>query len=363
MKKNPVPLRRTASWHRVSLSLIVPTLTLFGWVLFGAGCARESGPVRLIPSKQPKTRVGRIALYRKTVKAFLKAGRLPIIDMDVMLSNRTPITRLIKEMDRADVALAMVTSPETDRIQNAVQRHPTRLIPLTASPRGFEWAAPGGAFLKSARAQIESGSIGIGRVRLDLDPKNFLKGGKKRARKKTIKMQKAGLEALFRLSAETKTPLWLEMEPEDHGAGWLERQLRAHPKASVLWNRAGLLPTSAKLPGYGHGLLRALTLRRPNLFLILTMRPPLRQRIFSSPRMNLLFDPGGEFSPEWRTLVEARIAHFHTGSSMEPSEQGSYLSRVQKYRERILDAITLAARRRIAYRNAWRFIAHAEWEE
>jgi hypothetical protein len=363
MKEEHAPPVRTVRWRGVILRLIALALALLGWSLFAAGCAREPGPVSLAPAKPPATRAGRIALYRKTVQAFLKAGRLPIIDMEVMLSDRTPAARLIGEMDRAGVAIAAVTSRSAERIRSAVRRHPARLVPLTAAPGGMAWAAPGGGFLKSVRAQIKAGRIGIGRVRLDLGPGEFLKGEKKEARKKDIKTQKAAFEALLRLSAETKTPIWLEMEPEDDGVGWLERQLRAHPRASVMWNRAGLLPTSAKLPGYGHGLLRALTLRRPNLFLILTQRPPRRQRIFPSPRANLLFDPGGGFSPEWRTMIEARIAHFHTGSSMEPSRPNEYLSRVRTYRARILDALTPAARRRLAYRNAWRFIAREKWKE
>ncbi len=334
------------------------TLLLGG--LLAAGCGLD--PVKLAPAEAPATREGRISLYRKTLQAFLDAGRLPIIDMDVMLSPGTDTSALVRAMDRAGVALTAVTSPQPETIQNAVKKHPARLIPLTSSPDGISWTSPDRAILRSTRRELGAGGFGIGRIRMDLGPGLNLSGGEKSAREADIKKQKAAFEAILRLSAETGAAVWLEMEPEDDGLGWLERQLRAYPDSTVVWNRTGYLPHSEKLPAYGHGLLRAITLRRPNLYMILTQRPSGKSNIFPAPLPNLLFDPGGKFSEEWRAVLEARIAHFLSGSSLESLEPARYVRRHQNYSNEILDNLTRPTRRRLGYGNAWKLLTESDWD-
>ena len=328
--------------------------------LLTAGCGLS--PVELAPAEAPATREGRISLYRKTVQAFLDADRLPIIDMDVMLSPGADTSALVLAMDRAGVALAAVTSPRPETIQRAVKKHPSRLVPLTSSPDGDSWASPDRAILRSTRRQLGAGDFGIGRIRMDLGPGLNLSGKKRRAREAAIKKQKAAFEAILRLSAEIGAAVWLEMEPEDDGLGWLERQLRAYPGSAAVWNRTGYLPSPEKLPAYGQGLLRAVTLRRPNLYLILTQRPPGEPNIFPAPRPNLLFDPGGRFSQEWRAVLESRIAHFISGSSLEALEPAQYVRRHQNYSDGVLDNLTPPARRRLAYRNAWKLLTGSDWD-
>ena len=327
--------------------------SLLAALLIAAGCGGAKAPVaeKKTAGKAPASkRAKRAGLYRKTLEARIASGQLPIVDLEVMLPAKGDAGALIRAMDEAGVALAAVTSGDAETIRRAAARHPGRIVPLTAAPEGGAWATRSAAHLKAARRQLGAGAYGIGRIRMDL-------GGKGAP----VQRQKAAFEALLRLSAEKKVSLWLDMAPEDHGVGWLERQLRAHPAASVLWSRAGHLPAPEKLPGYGHGLLRALTLRRPNLFMTLTQRPPARGGSPPAPRTNLLFDRGGGFSPEWREMIEARIAHFATASAAGPEGLADYPGRVRAYRRRILGALTPPARRRLAYRNAWRILTGEDW--
>ncbi len=344
-------------WLGVLIRLTL--LALITWGAFMAGCGRA--PLLLPPDKPPASRSERIEIYRKTLKAYQDAGRLPIIDLELMLTPDTDIEKIVQVMDNAGVALAAVTSHDTGLIRRALERHPERFIPLSPAPRGTEWADPERAFLKTVRRTLREDRFGIGRIRMDLDPAESEGKGKKRA--KSVKRQKAAFEALLRLSSEQKAPIWLEMDPEDHGLGWLERQLREHAGATVIWTRAGYFPFPEKLPGYGSGLLRAVTLRRPNLFMTLTVLPPAKQRIFLTLRKNLLFDPGGAFSPEWRALIEARIAHFGTGGSLDAAKPGFYLEHMQRFRSQIMDALTPPARERLAWRNAWRLLTGSEWSK
>lgn len=350
--------RTTGSARKAALHVFIFVLTLFtGGSLSGCGLAR---PV-LAPAKAPATREGRNALYQKTVQAFLDAGHLPIIDMDVFLSPATDVAGLIEAMDLAGVALAAVSAHEKETIARAARRYPARVIPLTTAPRGISWSAPGSDHLASTRRELEAGAYGIGRVFLDLTPGKITNGKKKDTRADTIKRQKAVFEAFLRLSAEKEVPLWLDMEPEDNGLGWLERQFRAYVGASLIWIRAGYLPNPGKLPGYGHGLIRAITLRRPNLYFLLTQRPPQPKTIFPQPRENLLFDPGEGFSPEWRSLLESRISHFHTGSSMKYSNPGIYFGQIRDFRGRILEHLTPPTRQRLAFKNAWTRLTGSNW--
>ncbi len=352
--------RTTRSARRAVFHVFIFVLTILAGGLL-AGCGPAPGPVSLAPAKAPASREGRNALYRKTVQAFLDAGHLPIIDMDIFLAPKTDMAGLIEAMDLAGVALAAVSAHEKETIARAVRGYPARLIPLTTAPRGISWSAPGSGYLSSTRRELEAGAYGIGRIFLDLAPGKNLNDGEKDPRADKIKRQKAAFEALLRLSTEKKAPLWLEMEPEDNGLGWLERQMGAYTGASVIWNRAGHLKSPEKLPGYGHGLIRAITLRRPNLYFLLTQRPPQPKTIFPQPRENILFDPGGGFSHEWRSLLESRISHFQTGSSMEYSAPAVYSRQIRDYRSRILEHLTPPTRQRLAYKNAWARLTGSNW--
>ncbi len=334
-------------------------LTLVLWGVFTTGCGRA--PVVLPEAKPPATRAERIAIYREVIGAYLKAGRLPIIDLELMLTPGTDIETIVQVMDHEGVALAAVTSHDPAFLRRAVERHPEHFIPLTPAPLGIEWTDPGRGFAESLRRSLREDGFGIGRIWMDLHTGETEREKKNRA--KVVARQKAVFEALLQISSEQKVPIWLDMDPEDHGLGWLERQLRDHAGATVIWTRAGYLPDSDKLPGYGPGLLRAVTLRRPNLFLTLTLRPPAKKRIFLTLRKNLLFDPGGVFSPEWRALLEARIAHFGAGGSLDAAQPGFYQERIRHFRNRIMYALTPSARERLAWRNAWRLVAGSEWSE
>jgi hypothetical protein len=328
-----------------------------------AGCGPVAKPVSLAPAKAPATREGRKALYRKTVQAFLDAGHLPIIDMDMFLAPNTDIAGLIEAMDIAGVALATVSAHEKETIVRAARRYPARVIPLTTAPKGISWSAPGSGYLASTRRELEAGAYGIGRVFLDLATSNFPNDKKKDPRADKINRQKAAFETLLRLSRGKKVPLWLDMEPEDNGLGWLEHQMWAYAGASVLWSRTGYLPSPGKLPSFGHGIIRAITFRRPNLYFLLTQRSPHPKTIFPQPRENILFYPGGEFSSEWRSLLESRIAHFHTGSSIKYSTPAVYSARIRDYRNHILENLTPPTRQRLAFKNAWARLTASNWPD
>ena len=175
-------------------------------------------------------------------------------------------------------------------------------------------------------------------------------------------MKRAGeaLGTMMRLAAGKKSFLMLDMPPDDDGLELLERLLRAAPEARVVWTQAGRILNSNALPGYGHGLLRALSLRHAGLLFTLTQDPPTSDATI--PRKNHLYDPGGAFSREWRALLEARVGHFTAGNDLSPANPATYAGRTRFFRENVLGNISPPAGKLIAYRNAWRLLMNRPWK-
>lgn len=353
------PLRRPApSWFGVFVRLIALGLILAFWLFFGFGCARKPASAPVPAAAAPKTpRAVKIARYEKTLRAFLRKSDAPIVDLAFSLKADTDTANLIRQMDREEVALAAVTAPDARTIAEAVRRHPSRLIPLTAGGDGAKWARTGGSFLAQTRRQLASGAFGIGTLTLRIHPPP---GDK--SKKPIAPPLKGGVfEKLLRLAAEKNAPLLLRMDPDDPAAGELEALLRAHPAARTAWTGTGFLPRRDKMPGYGHALLRAMSLRHGNLFFAPTLRLPAKGYIDVRYRPLLLYDPDGALSPEWRALMDSRAGQFMTASGHAGA--GGYAPVLRSYRRRILRRLSPGTRRQIAYKTAWKFLFGSPWKE
>ncbi|MDA1001628.1 MAG: hypothetical protein O2807_14070, partial [bacterium] len=303
------PRRPAPSWLGVIVRLVALGMILLYWLAFGFGCARKPAP--LPSAAAPKTpREAQIARYGKTLRAFMEKSDTPLIDLALTLKAETDTDALIRQMDREDVALAAVTAPDARTIAEAVRRHPGRLIPLTAAGSGVEGARPDGAFLERTRSQLASGAFGIGLIPLRIHPPE----GEKSEKPGVPPLRGGVFEKLIALAVEKSAPLIIRMDPDDAAAGELEALLRAHPAARVLWTGAGYLPQVDEMPGYGHALLRAMSLRHGNLFFAPTLRLSEKAYIDVRHRPILLYDSSGQLSFEWQTLMDARAGQFAAAS-------------------------------------------------
>ena len=157
-----------------------------------------------------------------------------------------------------------------------------------------------GAYLSGMKRQLEGGAFGIGKITwrpVSSDKAQMTQAGE-------------ALGAIIHLATKTRSFLVLDMPPDDGGLEVLERQLRAAPAAKVVWTQAGRALNLNALPGYGHGLLRALSLRHAGLLFTLTQDPPAPADS-PLPRKNHLYDPGGVFSREWRAHARSARGAFH----------------------------------------------------
>ena len=342
-------LRGSIQTRKQALRLIVLSLIL----LFPGGYADAAKPPNSLKMKEkaaPRSREARIKLYERTLKRHLAADPYPLIDLEISLDRWKSTAQLIEGMKRAGVALGAVTATREASIKKAVAQYPGRLIPLTTSASPKDWMEYSGAYLSGMKRQLEGGAFGIGKI--TWRPTSSDKA----------QMTRAGeaLGVMMRLATQTRSFLLLDMPPDDGGLEQLERQMRAAPEARVVWTQAGRILNFNALPGYGHGLLRAMSLRHPNLYFTLTQDLPAPDSTIQ--RANHLFDPGGAFSREWRAMLEARVGHFTAGNDSSPATPATYARRTLFFRENVLGYISPPARKLIAYRNAWRLLMNRRWK-
>ena len=335
-----------------ALRLIVFSLSLLvtSFLTAGTGDAAKASNSLKSNAKKNQRREMRIKLYKRTLRSHLASDPYPLIDLEISLDRWKSTALLIEGMNRAGVALGAVTSANEKAIKKAVERYPGRLIPLTTSAVQKGWAQTEGDYLSSIKRQLEGGAFGIGGITWRPVSSN-----------KTQKEQiKEALGAIIRLAMERRSLLLFDMPPDDGGLELIERLSRAAPEARIIWTQAGRILNLNALPGYGHGLLRALSLRHPGLLFTLTQDPPAAADS-PPPRTNHLYDPGGAFSREWRTLLEARVGHFTVGNDSSPADPVIYTRRTLFFRENVLGKLSPAARKLIAYRNAWRLLTNRNW--
>ena len=337
--------------RRRAIRLIVFSFSFLIGTFLTAGATQAAKPPNSLKSKAEQNRAARVKLYERTLRKHLAAGPYPLIDLEISLDRWKSAAGLIEGMNRAGVALGAVTSAREEAIKKAVAQYPGRLIPLTTSASQNEWMRTGSGHLSGIKRQFEGGAFGIGRI--TWRPVSSDKARMKRAGE--------ALGAMMRLAAGKKSFLMLDMPPDDDGLELLERLLRAAPEARVVWTQAGRILNSNALPGYGHGLLRALSLRHAGLVFTLTQEAPAPA---DSPetRTNHLYDPGGAFSREWRALLEARVGHFTAGNDSSPANPATYAGRTLFFRENVLGNISPPARKFISYQNAWRLLMNRRWK-
>lgn len=336
--------------RRRAIRLIVFSFSFLIGAFSTAETVDAAKPPEALKSKANQNREARVKLYERTLRRHLAAGSYPLVDLEISLDRWKSAAGLIEGMNRAGVALSAVTAAREETIKKAAAQYPGRLIPLTTSATPKDWMRTGSGYLAAIKRQLAGGAFGIGKITwrpVSSDQTQMTRAGE-------------ALGVIIRLAVGKKSFLMLDMPPDDGGLELLERILRAVPEARVVWTQAGRILNLSALPGYGHGLLRALSLRHAGLLFTLTQDPPASDT--TVPRKNHLYDPGGAFSREWRALLEARVGHFTAGNDSSPANPAAYAGRTRFFRENVLGNISPPARKLIAYRNAWRLLMNRHWK-
>ena len=278
--------------------------------------------------------------YLQKIENYKKSGKLPIIDVEVSLSQWPNIQELINEMDKGGVALAGITSPRIKEIRKAINRFPERFFPLTQESSEKDWEVEKSLFTNSIRKQINSGAFGIGKIKFHNKKVSSLK-----------KTEENTLRNIVFFASKMKVPTIISFDPNNQFLDLIEKNLQKKPESKIIWTQIGNIEKPYYLPSYGHGLIRALTIRHPNLlFTITTKDYDLFENKFIL-RKNHLYDSYDYFSIDWRNLIEAKISHFMFGVKYKKNKM-NYSERVNKFRRNILSNFSYNTRHRIAYKNA-----------
>ncbi len=245
-------------------------------------------------------------------------------------------------MDKAGVILSGVTSSNKNQIIKAVNRFPKRFFPLTEESPEKNWRNGKSRFMYSLKNQIKSGALGIGKITFQ-DKKRHL-------HKETD--EKDTLKKIVDFTTRMKVPVMITFHPSDKFLSSIEKNLRRKPETKIIWTQIGSIQKPYYLPSYGHGLIRAITIRHPNLlFTITTKEKDLGENDFVS-RTNHLFNSHDYFSIDWKNLIEAKISHFMFGVSYKRNKNNFYSEEVNRFRRNILKKFSYPTQDRIAYKNA-----------
>ena len=278
--------------------------------------------------------------YLQKIENYKKLGQIPLIDVEISLSQWPDIQELINEMDKGGVALAGITSPKKNEIKKIINRFPERFFPLTQESSEKDWRKKKSSFIDSISRQINSGALGIGKINFN-DKKNV-----------SLKKTEADtLKNIVNFTSKMKVPVIISFHPNNQFLDSIEKNLQKKPETRIIWTQIGNIEKPHYLPSYGQGLIRALTIRHPNLlFTITTKDQDLYENNFAS-RKNHLFDSYDYFSRDWKNLIEAKISHFMFGVSYKINKM-NYSEKVNKFRRNILRNFSYNTQHRIAYKNA-----------
>tara|TARA_A100001037_G_C15154031_1_gene642385 strand:- start:13118 stop:14128 length:1011 start_codon:yes stop_codon:yes gene_type:complete len=291
-------------------------------------------------TNKKKSEYNSFSLYLQKIENYKNLGKLPLIDVEVSLSQWPNIQKLVNEMDKGGVALAGITSPKKNEIRKAINRFPERFFPLTQESSEKDWEVGKSSFTRSITKQINSGALGIGKIKFQDKKKASLK-----------KTEKDTLRNIVYFASKMKVPTIITSHPSNQFLDLLEKNLQKKPEAKIIWTQIGSIEKPHYLPSYGHGLIRALTIRHPNLiFTITTKNYDLIENKFIL-RKNHLYDSYDYFSIDWRNLIEAKISHFMFGVKNEKNKT-NYSQKVNRFRRNILRNFSYHTQHRIAYKNA-----------
>jgi predicted TIM-barrel fold metal-dependent hydrolase len=308
--------------------------------------------------------------YAAEIRSLLSRGQLPIIDVEHHWGGKLPLAGLITKMDKAGVALTWLGQNERNgsahALADAVQ-YPTRLVPTTIHGDGSRWHGRDPLLLDELAADVATGRyFAMG----EFEARHYISSTNNRD--VHLPVDSENFEAVFRLAEKSGLPFLLHHEAEDALLPELERMLRKHPNAKVIWCHVGRNRNRATwtvLPSVEG--VRAFLERYPNLFFDLNQSPPgstfrgtrqvdavLYENINPDKGKN---QPDATLDSRWRELLEEHADRFLFGSDVNTGRWDNYERVAENFRQLILRPLSPQAQAKIAYQNAWKLMSGSDW--
>ena len=334
------------------------------------------------------------AAWRTRIQSLLAKGKLPKIDMETSLGRDQAaeyLSAAFTAMD--DLGVAMFAADGYQRpkdgskgyrwssyILDLVNRYPDRFVPTANGGTNPNWTkqkGDGRSFTAQMETAIRSGAyFHMG----ELEFRHYMSSSQCRNwrldRDVTVPMDSANGRRIFALSAETGVPFSAHLEPEDAALDALEKMLGEFPKAKVIVAHLGQVRHPEAETRFTPAYVRKLLTTYPNLYYDLSTGGPSRHYKCAGPHNSdeiysdtVLWEGSGNsqsdtVTADWRAVLTDFSDRFVFASDYGGGRDalpGFLAERVANFNLIIRD-LPDAAKRNIAYRNAWKLLTGRPWE-
>lgn len=312
-----------------------------------------------------------IEIWRGRIGSLLARKALPIIDTEATYGGMIELEQMREWMDAhavAQVCFAPFAGWGSRASYDMHERYPEYFVPTTADGSSQHWYRDTRRFAETTAADLASGRYFLmGEFELRHYPSPLQTKAARFDRDVTVPLDDPGVRAVFRLTEETGIALQIHYEIEDRLLPPLEALLANHPLARVIWSHLGQVRYPERSTRYGPDYVAGLIERFPNLYFDLGLPGPPHRHPASGQRDQMIYAETGQgrwrghLRKEWRELMEAHPGRILAASDIGGDRWRQFPNQIARLRELILDELSPRAAAMIAYQNAWRLIAGADW--
>jgi hypothetical protein len=331
----------------------------FLFLLFAAGLWIT--PPALFASEKDE----QIRVFRAKIQGMLDKGLLPVIDVEYHHGGKIEAERLTRRMDENGVALVWLGPNEKMGSEESLRMnlaHPDRIVPTTVHGDGKLWHKSDRGFLEKLAADVRSGKyFAMG----EFEARHYRSDTN--TRDVHMPVDSEAMRVVFELSGEAGIPFLLHHEAEDTLLPEVERMVGRYPKANMIWCHVGRNRNPNTWVKFRTSAgVRDLLQRYPNLFFDVLQSKPGSKYQWSGFVEGILYnfpaDPPG-LNKEWKKLFEDFPDRFVFGSDINTGRFNDYDRVVNTFRNVVFRDLRKDVAERMAFKNAWKFMAGKEWEE
>ena len=311
--------------------------------------------------------------YAQRLKKILAAGELPYIDIESSCnSTKLALDSLAQSMDRLNIGLMALSADigkdqfrQGVRFDNLSERlldcYPDRFIPVGNGGQSPALTEATDEFLDAQEAAAMKKQIlllGEFEFRHYPSPRQIKRGETNR----DVHLPIDGPigQRVFAISEKSGLPFQIHYEIEDALLPALEKMLKRHPLAKVIWCHVAQIRFIERAPGYSSSYVEGLIKRFPNLYFDTAFGGPDSVYPVNNQRHARVWDDNGDLKAEWRDLIAGYPERFLSALDLG----GDRMWRIDEWdrnHRNFLKRLPIEAQHRVAYRSAWKLLFGEEF--
>lgn len=324
------------------------------------------GFIMLLPINAISIEKGeQLMTFEKKIRAVLKSGILPIIDVEYHHGGKVGIESLIKRMDENGVALTWLGQKEQLGSEESLRLnalYPDTFVPTTVHGDGKLWHGSDKGFLENLAKDVRSGKyFAMGEFEARHYPSST------NNRDVHMPVDSEAMQVVFQLSSETGIPFLLHHEAEDELLPELEKMLAKYPKAKVIWCHVGRNRNPATWKKFRKAeTVREFISKYPNLYFDFLASKPGHKYPKTGYVEGVMYDISllkVSLDSEWKKVIEEFPDRFVLGSDINTGRFDNYDRVMDTYRTIILQGVRKDVAEKIAFKNAWKLMSGEAWKD